>query len=72
MADWLEWLDSRREGPGFESRYLQVVDSIHLYTHSVETWPISFALYRLPLPTRTGQRGQLGLHAGGAKNRWVK
>ena len=32
----------------------------YLYTHRVETWAISFTLYRLPLPARTGQCGKVG------------
>ena len=38
----------------------------YLYSYRVETWAISFALYRLLLPNRTGQRGRAGqLHQHG-------
>ena len=42
------------EGSGFESQCRQEEGA---HSHRVETWTISITLYRLPLPTRTGQRG---------------
>ena len=59
--------DSRLEGQGSNPGTDRSVVR-YLYTHRVETWAISFTLYRLPPPIRTDQRVSVGQQHQQAKH----